>query len=300
MHDTQGCSKHAVRLTSLIVAGTWIGTVVAPSQQTKDFTPTLQLEKSIYAADEAIRFWVGVTAASTIPEALRSTCVLHWVRPDGTRLDEHISWPLDGDTSRGWTGGWGLGKQPVSLGRYTISLEFAGQETAAQSFEIVADPFANRIEANWSFLDTKSGGGVHPRGVVLHLENRTGRVSRFAKPGLIGSEVWLDVKTFQPPSMDSTFVPQAALLRADEIPSFSFERQLDWSNQSRWPMITVPPGDSTDRTVDLQSAYPFRDGQEYEATISTVLTIFLGATEDSGAGLFPLRLPISATSHFRW
>ena len=72
-------------------------------------------------------------------------------------------------------------------------------------------------------MDTKSGGGSHTRGVLLHLENRSDRVLRFAKPGLMGSEVYLDVKQFQPPSSESRFVPQEALLRADEVPCFSFE-----------------------------------------------------------------------------
>jgi hypothetical protein len=300
MHDGQGSSMHIVRLTSFIVVGTWLGVAVATSQQTSGFSPTIQLEKSIYAADESVRFWVGVTSASQIPEALRSSCVLHWVRPDGTRLDEHVPWPRDGDTSRGWTGGWGFGKQSVSLGRYVISLEFGGQETTDQSFEIVKNPFSSRMSAHWIFVDTKSAGGIHARGAFLRVQNRTDRVVRFAKPGLIGSEVWLDVKTFQPPSMESMFVSQSALLQANEIPSYSFEKQLEWSNQSRWPMITVPPGDSKDRTVDLQSAYPFHGGQEYEVTISTVLTVFIGEREDSGAGLFPLRMPVSATAHFHW
>ena len=299
MHDALGCSMHIVKLTSFIVAGTWLGVAVATSQQTRGFSPTIQLEKSVYAADESVRFWVGVTSASKIPEALRSSCVLHWIRPDGTRLDERVPWPRDGDTSRGWTGGWGFGKQSVRLGRYVISFEFAGQETADQSFEIVSNPFSSRIGAHWIFVDTRSAGGIRARGAFLRVQNRTDRVVRFAKPGLIGSEVWLDVKTYQPPSRDSTFVSQSALLRADEIPTYSFEK-LEWSKQSRWPMITVPPDDSTDRTVDLQSAYPFHGGQEYEVTISTVLTVFVGEREDFGAGLFPLRMPVSATAHFVW
>jgi hypothetical protein len=149
------------------------------------------------------------------------------------------------------------------------------------------------------FVDTKSGGGIHARSVLLDVENRTGRVLRFAKPGLGGSEVWLHVRTFQPPSFDSTFVSQSALLRADEVPEFSLEK-LDWSNQSRWPMITWPLGESANRAVDLQSAYPFRDDQEYEITISTVLTFFVGERDDSAAELFSLRMPVSATAHFRW
>jgi hypothetical protein len=50
----------------------------------------------------------------------------------------------------------------------------------------------------------------------------------------------------------------------------------------------------------LGSAYPFREGQEYEVTIHTVLTVFAGERGDSDAGLFPLQLPVSATAHFRW
>jgi hypothetical protein len=185
------------------------------------------------------------------------------------------------------------------LGRYIVSFECAGRQTKDQSFEVVANPFTSGIRAQWVFVDSTSGTGVRARSVFLHLENRTGRVLRFAKPGLIGSEVWFRVRTLQPPSIETTFVPQPALLRADEIPSFSFEK-VEWGNQSKWPMITVAPGGSSDRTIDLQSAYPFRNEQEYEVTIETVLTVFIGESEDSDAGLFPLRIPASTTTHFRW
>jgi hypothetical protein len=290
---------HIFRLTSLIAVVTWLSAVSAPSQQTADLNPTLELEKSTYAADESIRFWIGVTSASVIPEALRSSCLLHWTRPDGYRRDEQVGGPMDGDPSYGWSGGWGFGKQDVSLGRYFISFECAGRRTTDQSFEVVANPFKSGIRAQWIFADSTSGGGVRARSAFLHLENSTGRVLRFAKPGLTGSEVWLRIKTLQPPSMATTFVPQSALLRAEEIPLFSFQK-LEWGNQSKWPMITVAPGGSSDRTVDLQSVWPFRNEQEYEVTLETVLTIFIGESGDSDAGLSPLRMPVSTTTHFRW
>jgi hypothetical protein len=264
---------------------------MAPSQQTSDVTPTLELEKSTYAADESIRFWIGLTSASVIPEALQSSCILHWTRPDGARYDEPVAGPADGGASHGWQGGWGFGKQDVSFGHYVVSFECAGRQTQDQSFEVVVNPFTSGIRAQWVFADSTS------RSAILHLENGTGQVLRFAKPGLTGSEVWLRVSTLQPPAMASTFVPQSALVRVDEIPSFSFQK-LDWSNQSKWPMITVAPGGTSDRTVDLQSAWPFRNGQEYEVTLETVLTVFLGERGDSGAGLFPLRIPVSTTTHF--
>jgi hypothetical protein len=180
-----------------------------------------------------------------------------------------------------------------------VSFEFAGQKTADQPFEIVPNPFSNSIEAQWIFTDTKSGGGVHVRGALLHIENKADRALRVAKPGLLGSEVWLEVKAFRPPSSASTFVLQSAMLRSDEIPSFSFDK-LDWNNQSKWPMIAVPAGSAADRSLTLASSYAFRDGQEYEITIGTVLTAFVGEPGDSDAQLFPLRIPVSATARFRW
>jgi len=65
-------------------------------------------------------------------------------------------------------------------------------------------------------------------------------------------------------------------------------------------MVTVPAGGSADRNLALQSAYAFRDGHEYEVTISTVLTVFVGERDDADAQLFPLRIPVSGTTRFRW
>jgi hypothetical protein len=48
-------------------------------------------------------------------------------------------------------------------------------------------------------------------------------------------------------------------------------------------MIAVPAGGST-----LESSFGSQDGQEYEITISTVLTAFWGKREDSDAQLFPI------------
>jgi hypothetical protein len=290
--------RNASLHTAIIVA-IWLSVGVASSQQTTRFGPTLQLEKPVYAVDEAIRFWIGVTADSPIPEGLWSSCILHWTRPDGSRTDEHVDSPRDGDASMGWRGGWGFGTKSPSLGHYVVSFEFAGQRTAGQTFEVVPNPFAASIEAHWIFVDTKSGGDVHSRGVFLHIENKTGRVLRFAKPGVLGGEVWLHVKQFQPPSSESMFVSSSALLQGDEIPSFTLDT-LGWNNQSKWPMVTVPDGSSIDRNLALQAVYSFSDGNEYEVTVSTVLTVFVGERDDADAQLFPMRISVSGTARFRW
>jgi hypothetical protein len=283
----------------LIVAGIGLSVAVASAQQTTTFGPTLQLEKPVYVVDEAIRFWIGVTSDVPIPEGLWSSYIVHMVWPDGRRTDQHVSSTADGDPSRSWKGGWGFGSQSPSIGHYVVSFEFAGQRTADQTFEVVPNPFAGSIEARWVFVDTKSGGDIHLRGAFLHIENKTGRVLHFAKPGLSGSEVWLHVQQSQPPSSAHTNVPSSALLRADEIPSFTLDR-LEWSNQASWPMVTVPDGSSVDCNLSLQSAYPFHDGHEYEVTISDVLTVFVGERDDVDAQLFPLRIPVSGTARFRW
>ena len=283
-------------INMLTLAGLLAG--LGSGQHSASFFPTIELEKPVYVVNESIRFWIGVTAGSTIPGTLTSTCIMHTTRPDGTTIDEPVSWPADGDASRGWKGGWGLGKQPPA-GRYLVSFEFAGLRTPIRAIDVIPDPFAGNIDARWIFADSKSGGAIDARAVVLHVENKTGRTLRFAKPGLIDSSVWLNVRTFQPRSEESTFVPQSALLRTDEIPSYSFDK-LDWDNQRRWPMITVPAGGSVNQPLTLASAYSFRDGQDYELTIGTVLTIFVGEPGDSDAALFPIRIPVSATTRFRW
>jgi len=292
-------SAYMAGLASLVVIGAWLGGAVGVSQQTAGAHPMLQLEKPVYVAGESIRFWIGVTAVADIPQALRQSGVFHTVWPDGSRMEEHVSWPADGNPSLGWKGGWGFGNRSPGPGRYEVWFEFAGQKTAHLPFEIVPSPFSKSIEAEWIFTDTKSGGGVHARGALLHIENRSGRALRIAKPGLLGSDVWLEIKAFQPPSSASTFVPESAMLRADEIPSFSFDK-LDWNNQSKWPMIAVPAGGSAERSLTLESSYAFRAGQDYQITIGTVLAAFVGEPGDSDAQLFPLRIPVSATGRFRW
>jgi hypothetical protein len=298
MRKARGFSMHAARFASLVVIGSWFGGAVGFSQPTAAFNPILELEKAVFVVGESVRLWVGVTADADVPEGLHESGVMHIVCPDGSRIDDPVSWPRDGNSSS-WKGGWGFGKHPPGPGRYIATFEFAGQRTSDRPFEIIPNTFSNGIEARWVFFDTESGGSVHMRGVLLHIQNKTGRVLRVAKPGLSGSDVSVKVKAFQPPSSESKFVPQSAMLQADEIPSFSFER-LGWDNQSRWPMITVPAGGFADRRLLLQSAYSFRDGQEYEITLGTVLTVFVGEREDFDAQLFPLRIPVSATARLRW
>jgi hypothetical protein len=93
--------------------------------------PTLRLEKPKYVLGESIRFWIGVKCieCNPIPKKYWNTCFLYITRPDGTEKKESVSWPVDGMIDRGWTGGYGFGKEEVQVGKYILVFEFAKQKT---------------------------------------------------------------------------------------------------------------------------------------------------------------------------
>jgi len=293
--------RHYSKLAALVLAGAWLSAGIGWSQPKAAYDPTLHLEKPVYVDDESIRFWVGVHSKVDIPEDLRESCILHVVRPDGTKIDEHVSWPNDGDASHGWMGGWGLGKQAPMIGRYVLSFEFAGKRTADQSFDIIPNPFKTSIEASWVFIDRKPVGRVHARSILLHLENKTGRVLRFAEPGSSGSDIWLHVAEFESSESKLPSLRNSAFLTGGRTSSSTPYQTLDWDSQTTWPMVTVAAGGSAERAVSLDYNYSFRNGQMYELNVDTFLLVFVGERDDPDAQLFPLRIPVTASkARFPW
>ena len=262
--------------------------------------PLLELEKPVYSDSESIRLWVGVSKSTNeLSHKLRNSCILHVTLPNGGKVDYPVSFPLDGDVSRGgWKGGWTLDRKSQVPGSYAVAFEFAGRRTAQQSLTIVKDPFAGVLRAEWLFFDRLSGS-VNPWGASLRVVNRTGKVVRFAEPGLPDGEVWVRVKQFDPPLQESVLANESFFVNSSGPPAFSFER-VTWSEISRWPVVTVPPGGSVERPLSLQARYPFQEGKEYQVKLDTVLTLFAGEHDNPDAALFPLRLPVSATQRFRW
>ena len=100
--------------------------------------PIIELEKTRFASNEEVFFWVGVTAPDDyrIPRSLWTTCRLIITRPDGTKRIDVVGWPIDGMLDRGWRGGWGLRSEPLQIGRYVLVFEFAGQRTSPYSFTV--------------------------------------------------------------------------------------------------------------------------------------------------------------------
>jgi hypothetical protein len=254
-------------------------------------TPVLTVDKHFFSANEAVRFWIGVSSLGPIPPSVRESGVVHIIRPDGSKFDQHVSSPIDGDPSRGYKGGWGLGPGPYLLGAYRVSFEFDGKTSAEQTLEIVPSPLASGVQAYWVFNQS--------RGAVLRVENHTGRMVRFAELGLMGSEVGISVSQDQPRSTDSRFVPESAISPSHITPEYSFDN-LDWNNMSRWPMVIVPPGQSVERTIALDAAFPFQKNQEYDVGLGVTLTLFIGEAGDPEARLFPERRIVHGASRLRW
>jgi hypothetical protein len=251
-------------------------------------TPILILDKQQFFPDESVRFWIGVSAQDPIPEAVRESGIVHILRPDGTRLNQPVHSPIDGDPSSSYKGGWGLGPGPHALGSYYLSFEYAGKKTEDQVLDIVPNPFEGRVRAFWIY---------HSHQAVLRVENHTGRMVRFAEPGLMGSELWITVR--EEHSTAGQLVPESAISPPHTTPGYSFEN-LNWSNLARWPMVEVPPGQAEERTVALAAVFPFRDNQQYDVKLDLTLTIFVGESSDPEARLFPERRIVPGNTQFRW
>ncbi len=270
------------------------------SMQSRSGEPLLELEKPIYAEKESIRLWVGVKSAESISEDLQRSCILHVVRPDGSRLEWPVPWPIDGDASHGWKGGQEFPGKPQPPGAYTVAFEYAGKRTADQVLTIVKSTIMDAIQTQWIFFEAFSGN-LHVRQAMLRVQNRTSRALRLPEPGLESgdSAVWMSVQQFHPPSGNTFPIGVSIFAPTLAAPNYRFDR-FDWDNMYRWPTVTIPPGGSVERSFQLQTAFPFRNGEEYEVRLSTVLPVFVGSKYDPDFAFFPLRIPVSYRSRFRW
>jgi hypothetical protein len=303
-----------VRCRAACLIAMAVGLVVAraSAQQAPECGPTLDLEKQVYLIDEAIRFWIGVRDNSdACGFHANSTGVVHWLNPDGTRLNEAIS-PVDDANGGGWLGGWGFGRRTPELGRYLISFEAAGKSTEERSFEVIRNPFKHDptmpagILASWLFVDTLSGGEVHSLGAVLHIENHYTHALRFSYPGFNGTEAWVEVKDLRTGSSDVENVPLTSFIPEDQIaceasndliPCFS-SKWVDGPDRRQRKMIVLLAGGSKDIPVDLAWVVHFQPGHTYDVALDTVVTVEAHGPEDPNANLFPIRMPVHGSKRF--
>jgi hypothetical protein len=267
----------------------------------------IRLEKARFASFEQVFFWVGVEAPNgyVIAPALRSTCRLIVTRPDGTQQVDSIGWPIDGPGDAGWRGGHRLGPG-LSLGHYTVAVEFAGQTTPPASFTVEDVPVLKDIDARFvlpSLLVLGSNDSV----VTLVVRNGSDQTIRFPHRGAGGSlfddvSVGLD-KTTGARWGSHFFVPVRVLLDAaglDRRLTTSWDR-FGWDLTARIPTVTVPPGETFRLGLPLSAVVAGRPDAgaslppgDYTVTFSTTLELLIGEPDGAWATLSPIRIPVTS------
>jgi hypothetical protein len=267
----------------------------------------IRLEKARFASLEQVFFWVGVEAPQgyVVAPALQRTCRLIVTRPDGTQQIESIGWPIDGPGDSGWRGGRRLGPG-LSLGRYTVAVEFAGQTTPPASFTVEDVPLLKDIDARF-VLPSPLILGSNDLVVTLVVHNGSDQTIRFPHRGAGGSlfddvSVGLE-KTTGTQWSSHFFVPGRVLLDAaglDQRLTISWDR-FGWDLTARIPTVTLPPGETFRLGLPLSSVVAGRPNAggplapgDYTFTFSTTLEVLIGKPDGAWATLSPIRVLVTS------
>ena len=268
--------------------------------------PTIELDKTRFASDEEVFFWVGVTAPDDyrIPTNLWTTCRLTITRPDGTQRIDIVGWPIDGMLDRGWHGGRGLRSEPLQIGRYVLVFEFAGQKTSPYSFTVEDVPILKDIAAEFMFPSPVLQGPVDAS-VTLTVRNHSSQTIRFPHRGVMLEHVWVGLNKTSGEKWSSSFaVPEPVLLKAAGIERSTIaEDRFSWTLAGRVPTIVLAPGDIYRLELPLNAVLaghggpqPIPDG-EYDVRLSTIVQMLVGQRDGSWADLSPIRLNITSVKH---
>ena len=276
----------------------------AQNQQTPA-RPIIELEKTRFASNEQVFFWVGVAAANDyrIPQALWSTCRLIVTRPDGARQVEVVSWPVDGMLDRGWRGGHTLRPESIQLGRYVVVFEFAGQRTEPRSFVVEELPILMQI----------SGEFVSPSPLLLHspdasavltIHNRSNQTIRFPHRGVMFENVGVSLnKTSGERWASSFFVSQTSLLKAAALErSLLAETRFSWALVDKVPTVVLAPGSAYRLELPWKEILAGHGelqripAGEYEVRVLDDCADLVGEPSGPWAELSPLRLTITSTA----
>ena len=268
--------------------------------------PIIELEKTRFASNEQVFFWVGVTAPDDhrIPQSLWTTCRLTITRPDGTQRIDIVGWPIDGMPGRGWRGGWGLRSEPLQIGRYVLVFEFAGRKTSPYSFTVEDIPILKEITGEFMFPVPLLLGSPDAS-VLLTVRNRSSETIRFPHRGVMFENVWVELNRTTGEEWSSSFpVPEPVLLKAAGIErSTSAEDRFSWILADKVPTVVLAPGDIYRLELPLNAvltgqggSQPIPDG-EYDVRLSTIVQMLVGQQDGSWADFAPIRLNITSVKH---
>jgi hypothetical protein len=268
--------------------------------------PIIELEKTRFASNEDVFFWVGVTAPGDyrIPRSLWTTCQLTITRPDGTQRIDVVGWPIDGMLDRGWRGGRGLGSEPLQIGRYVLVFEFAGQKTSPTSFTVEDVPILEEITGEFVF-PSPPVRGTPAASVTLTVRNDSSQTIRFPHRGVMFEYVWVGLNKTTGEKWSSSFpVPEAVLLTAAGIEQSPIaDDKFSWGLAGKVPTMVLAPGDIYRLELPLNAvlaghggSQPIPDG-EYDMRLSTIVQMLVGERDGSWADLSPIRLNIASVKH---
>jgi len=257
--------------------------------------PTLRLEKTRYLKGESIRFWVGVEVKNSqrIPTESQKPCSLNLTMPDGASEVQSISWPIDGDPSRGWSGGWGIPQEKAEVGSYTLVLECVGSKTEPVQLAVENNEISNQIKVEFQFERSGSieiGASVP---VVFSVTNNSAYTVRFPRRGAMMEGISLSVQRDDPAYHSDFFYPSEKLAQSSIMPDV-----YSWAATKVVPTVTLLPGRRFERRLLLEDAYKFDEPGNYEVTFATVLSTLVGERNGIFADLCPIRLMAEATERF--
>jgi hypothetical protein len=268
--------------------------------------PIIELEKTRFASNEEVFFWVGVTAPDDyrIPRNLWTTCRLIITQPDGTERIDVGGWPIDGMLDRGWRGGRQLRSEPLQIGRYVLVFEFAGQKTSPYSFTVEDIPTLKLIAGEFVFPSPLLLGSPDAS-VTLTVRNDSSQTIRFPHRGVMFGHVWVELnKTIGERWSSSFAVPESVLLEASGIERSTIaEDRFSWSLADRVPTIVLAPGHIYQLRLPLSAVLRGHGGSgtippgEYDIRLSTIVQMLVGEQDGSWADLSPIRLNITSVKH---
>ena len=264
--------------------------------------PILRLEKPKYVLGESIRFWIGVKCLNDdvlIPEEYWDTCFLGVTRPDGTVKTESVGWPIDGQLYRGWSGGWGFGKEKVQIGKYTLVFEFANKKTEPVELIVEELDVIKKIKATFDFRRSGDISKDTHVPVILTVQNNSKNQIHFPRRGVSDAYISIRVEREKPARMADFFYPLDKLrdsLKKD-VSKTSFDI-YNWNVAAKVPPIILKPGEHFEQELSLEDAYKFWGPGQYNVTFSTTLALLIGEKNGKFAAFCPIRFPVAGTEHF--
>jgi|ERR1700722_3850048 hypothetical protein len=247
--------------------------------------PVLRLEKPKYLLGESIRFWVGVEVEppDVIPRTLREPCSLEITRPDGSTAVQSISWPVDGNPDRGWSGGWGFAAEDA--GTYSLVLECSGQRTKRLPLTVEKDEISKEVRVAFQFEKSGTIQVGTPIPVVFSVTNDSPFPIRFPQRGVMMEGVSVSVVRDKPSYRSDFFYPWQKLNQFPLSPDI-----YAWDVATKLPSINLGPGKRFEQKLSLEDSYKFDQVGNYEVTFSTVVSILVGDEGGPFADLCPIRI----------